>query len=615
MDVGKWLRSLGLAQFEATFRENGIDAEVLPELTEADLEKLGMLLGHRIRLLRAIAGLSAPVARSAPPVAVDSGPAADVAERRQLTVMFCDLVGSTELAARLDLEDVRGVIAAYHKCCATLIARNGGFVAKYMGDGVLAYFGYPQAHEHDAERAVRAGLSIVEAAPKLETSAGAPLHVRVGIATGVVVVGDLLGSGEAQERGVVGDTPNLAARLQRIAEPGSVVIAESTRKLLGDLFELVDLGPKDLKGVAGTARAYAALKESSQESRFEALHAGGPTPMVGREEESELLRDRWAKAKAGKGHAVLLSGEAGIGKSRLAAAFLERLAGETHTRMRYFCSPQHTDSALHPIIVCLERAAGLARDDDATARLDKLDALLAKSSTSPRDAALLAEMLSLANDGRHRASDLAPQQRRQKTLVALIAQIEAIARQTPVLMILEDAHWADPSSLEVFGRLLDEIDSLRVLRLVTFRPEFAEPWIGRPHVTALTLTRLDAREVAALVERVAGGRAFAEGIRQDIVERADGIPLFAEEMTKAVLEAEGEGAAAQAHFERALEIARAQQARSWELRAATSLARLRRDQGRRVEVHDLLAPVHGWFNEGFDTPDLKEARALLEEVA
>jgi class 3 adenylate cyclase/predicted ATPase len=546
MDVGEWLRGLGLAQFEATFRDNGIDAEVLPELTEADLEKLGMLLGHRKRLLRAIAGLSAPVARSAPPVAVDSGSAVDAAERRQLTVMFCDLVGSTALAGRLDLEDVRGIIAAYHKCCATLIARDGGFVAKYMGDGVLAYFGYPQAHEHDAERAVRAGLSIVEAAPKLQTSAGAPLHVRVGIATGIVVVGDLLGSGEAREPEVVGDTPNLAARLQRIAEPDSVVIAESTRKLLGDLFELVDLGPQDLKGVAGAARAYAALKESSQESRFEALHAGGPTPMVGREEESQLLLDRWANAKAGEGQVVLLSGEAGIGKSRLTAAFLERLAGEPHRRMRCFCSPQHTDSALYPVIGQIARAAGFAREDDGKTRLNKLDVLLAQSSTSREDAALLAEMLSLASDGRYPALDLAPQQRRQKTLDALIVRVAAFARRTPVLMVLEDAHWADPSSLELFGRLVDKIDSLRVLLLATFRPEFAEPWIGRPHVTALTLTRLRAREVAALIDRVAGLRPLAESIRQDIVERADGIPLFAEEMTKAVLEAEGEGAAARA---------------------------------------------------------------------
>ena len=426
------------------------------------------------------------------------------------------------------------------------LERRGGFVAKYMGDGVLAYFGYPQAHEHDAERAVRAGLAIVEAVPKLETAAGAPLHVRVGIATGIVVVGDLFGSGESQERWVVGDTPNLAARLQGIAEPDSVVIAESTRKLLGDLFELVDLSPQNLKGVAGSTRAYTALRESSQESRFEALHAGGLTPLVGREEESELLERRWAMAKAGEGQVVLLSGEAGIGKSRLTAAFLERLAGEPHVRLRYFCSPQHTDSALHPIIVHMERAAGLAREDGAKLRLDKLDALLATSATSREDAALFAEMLSLPNDGRHPALDLAPQQRRQKTLEALIGRIETIARRTPVLMIFEDAHWADPSSLEVFGRLVDKIDSLRVLLFVTFRPEFAAPWVGRTHVTSVTINRLTAREVAAVIDRVAGDRPLAESIRQDIVERADGIPLFVEEMTKAVLEAEGEGAAARA---------------------------------------------------------------------
>ncbi len=413
-----------------------------------------------------------------------------------------------------------------------------------MGDGVLAYFGYPLAHEHDAERAVRAGLSIVDAAPKLRTAADASLHVRVGIATGVAVVGDLLGSGESQERGIVGDTPNLAARLQGIAAPDSVVIAEGTRRLLGDLFELADLGPRALKGVAAPIRAYAALRESVQESRFEALHAGGLTALVGREEEAELLLRRWAKAKAGEGQVVLLSGEAGVGKSRLAAALLERLAGEPHVRMRYFCSPQHTDSALYPIIGHMARAAGFARDDEPKARLDKLDALLARSATPREDAALIAEMLSLPNDRRYPALEFSPQQRRQKTMEALIGQIEAIARETPVLMIFEDAHWADPSSLEVFGRLVDRIDALRALLFVTFRPEFAAPWVGRPHVATLTINRLTQREAMALIDSVVGNKALPEHVRQDIVERTDGIPLFVEEMTKAVLEAEAEVAAA-----------------------------------------------------------------------
>ena len=527
---------------EATFRDSEVDAEVLLELTDADLEKLGMPLGHRKRLLKAIGALNMRAAGSKPPATAAPGPKAEAAERRQLTVMFCDLVGSTALAARLDPEDMRGIIAAYNKCCTDLIDRGGGFVAKYLGDGVLAYFGYPQAHEHDAERAVRAGLAIVEAAPKLAT--GSALHVRVGIATGIVVVGDLLGSGESQERGVVGETPNLAARLQAIAEPDSVVIAEGTRRLLGDLFELRDLGPQDLKGIAGPTRAYSALSPSSRESRFEALHTGGLTALVGREEECELLLGRWVKAKAGEGQVVLLSGEAGIGKSRLTVALVERLAAEPHTRLRYFCSPQHGDSALYPIIGQFERAAGFARDDTPQAKLDKLDAVLAQSAISREGAALLAEMLSLPNDGRYPTLELAPQQRRQRTLETLIAQAGALARDNPVLMILEDAHWADPTSLEVVGRLLDKIDRLRVLLFVTFRPEFEAPWMGRPNVTALTINRLAPREVMTMIDGVARNRPVAENIRQDIVERADGIPLFVEEITKAVLEAESEGAAA-----------------------------------------------------------------------
>jgi class 3 adenylate cyclase len=544
MDVNDWLRGLGLSEYEPAFRDNQIDSEVLLKLTGDDLKELGVTsVGHRRRLLSAIAELSGTFAESAivaKAIRIDL-PVHPAAERRQLTVVFCDLVGSTAMSARLDPEDVRELIAAYHHCCASLIERGGGFVAKYMGDGVLGYFGYPQAHEHDAERAVKAGLAIVKAAPTLQTTAGVPLHVRVGIATGIVVVGDLLGAGEAQEREVVGSTPNLAARLQGIAEPDSVIIAEGTRKLLGELFELVDLGPQRLKGIAG---AFSALRESSQVNRFEALHPGGLSALVGRDAECELLLRRWAKAKGGQGQVALISGEAGIGKSRLTAEFLERLPGEPHTRLRYFCSPQHTDSALYPIIDHIERAANFARDDDAKTRLDKLEAVLSKSSMSHEDAALLAQMLSLPNDGRYPALDLAPHQRRQRTLAALARRIEGIARETPVLMVYEDAHWADPSSLEAIGLLVDKIEALRLLLFVTFRPEFVPPWAARPHVTALAINRLAPREVTTLIDRVAGDKQLPSNIRQDIVERADGIPLFIEEMTKAVLEAEGESAAA-----------------------------------------------------------------------
>jgi class 3 adenylate cyclase/predicted ATPase len=539
--IADWLETLQLGQYAERFVENGIDLNVLPELTDQDLEKLGVVVGHRRKLLRDIANRTA-VENSTPLAApAIEPPRSDSAERRRVTVMFSDLVGSTALSARMDPEDLRGIIGAYQQCCAELLKQSGGFVAKYMGDGVLAYYGYPQAHEHDAERALRGALALVEAVPKLMTSAGSPLAVRVGIATGLVVVGDLLGSGVAQEHGIVGETPNLAARLQAIAEPGTIVIDDGTRKLLGNLFELTDLGPKELKGI-GSARAWAALRASSVESRFEALHAN-LTALVGREEESELLHRRWSKAKTGEGQVVLLSGEAGIGKSRLTAALLEHLATEPHTRLRYFCSPQHTDSALYPIIGQMERAAALGRDDLPLAKLEKLDAVLARTSTSIEDATLFAEMLSLPNNDRHPALDLTPQQRRQRTFDALTAQMEALACQNPVLMIFEDAHWTDPTSLELLGRVVQRIASSRVLLIVTFRPEFEAPWVGQSHVTSLTLDRLGEREATAIIAGLVGSKELPRGVMAEIVERSDGIPLFVEEMTKAMLEAEGAGAA------------------------------------------------------------------------
>ncbi len=543
--VADWLEKLGLGQYAQRFAENDISFAVLPDLTDQHLKEIGVSLGHRLQLLRAIAELPRGE-KDIPKAAVATAPMAapqDTAERRQVTVMFSDLVGSTALSARMDPEDLREVISSYQKCVAQVVQRFDGFVAKYLGDGVLAYFSWPKAHEDDAERAVRAGLELIQAVSGLKSSA--PLQTRVGIATGLVIVGDLIGSGEAQERGIVGETPNLAARLQGIAEPNTVVIAESTRKLLGNLFEFEDIGAKDLKGIAEPVHAWAALRASSVASRFEALHATGLTALVGREEELELLQRRWSKAKTGEGQVVLLSGEAGIGKSRLIAALLEAIISEPHTRLRYFCSPQHTDSAFYPIIGQIGRAAGLTHEDTSQVRLDKVEALLAQTSTSRQDAALIAEMLSLPNDGRISTLELTPEQRRQRTLEALISQVQALAYSRPVLMIVEDAHWTDPSSLEVFGRVVDRVASLRVLLILTFRPEFEPPWVGRPHVTALTLNRLTQREIDVMIDGVVGNKPIPVSLRQDIIERTDGIPLFVEEMTKAVVEAESEGEAQQ----------------------------------------------------------------------
>jgi class 3 adenylate cyclase len=424
--IADWLEKLGMSEYADRFAENRIDFSVLPDLTDQDLEKLGVLLGDRRKMLRAIAKLEALDAPIAVATTTPATPrSVDTAERRQVTVMFSDLVGSTALSARMDPEDLREVISAYQKCVAATVGRFGGFVAKYMGDGVLVYFGYPQAHEDDPERAVRAGLELVAAVSDLKPHA--LLQTRVVIATGLVVVGDLIGSGASQEQAIVGETPNLAARLQGVAEPNAVVIAESTRKLLGNLFELYDLRVQNLKGIEGPVRAWAALRPSSIESRFEAFHTSGLTQLVGREEELEILLRRWSKAKTGEGQAALLSGEAGIGKSRLTATVLERVAAEPHTRLRYFCSPQHTDSALFPIISQMERAAGFAQDDTTRAKLDKIDALLAQSFTARQEAALLADMLSVPNDGRYPSLELDPQQRRQKTLEALTGQLEALS--------------------------------------------------------------------------------------------------------------------------------------------------------------------------------------------
>jgi class 3 adenylate cyclase/predicted ATPase len=539
--IADWLEKLDLGQYAQRFAENEIDVSVLRHLTDQDLKDIGIPLGHRRKIFAAIhqdAGSMRPIAEMTrePEPKTQAAP-----ERRQITVLFSDLVGSTALSERIDPEDLREVISAYQTCVAETVSRFDGFVAKYMGDGVLVYFGYPEAHEDDPERAVRAGLELVARVGGLKTHA--TLQTRVGIATGLVVVGDLIGSGSAQEQAIVGKTPNLAARLQGIAAPNMVVIAEGTRKLVGDLFELEDFGTKDLKGIAGPERTWGVLRLSSAESRFEALHTNGLTSLVGRQEELDLLLRRWSKAMNGEGQVVLLSGEAGIGKSRLIAALFEHLATEPQTRLRYFCSPQHTDSPFYPIIRQMERVAGFAHDDTAQTKLDKLDTMLAHGFTPPQGVALLADMLSLPNDGRYPTFELSPQERRKKMLEALTAELEALARTNPVLMIFEDVHWIDPTSFEALGRAVDRIKTLGVLLILTYRPEFEPPWTGRAYVTPLTINRLAEREIGAMIDGVIGNKLLPANIRQDIIERTDGIPLFVEEMTRAVLEAKDEEAA------------------------------------------------------------------------
>ena len=428
MDVAAWLQGLGLERYAPAFRDNDVDAEVLMRLTAEDLRELGVAsIGHRRRLLDAIAALTEE-ATTVPAAAVkeispDALAPAD-AERRQLTVMFCDLVGSTALSSHLDPEDLREVIAAYHRAVADVVRSFDGFVAKYMGDGVLIYFGYPRAHEDDAERSVRAGLGIIDAVGRLDVKS-VGLQARIGIATGLVVVGDLIGEGSAQEQSVVGETPNLAARLQALAEPDTVVIAAGTRRLVGDLFECRDLGAVKVKGIAAPVPAWQVLRPSAVASRFEALRGAALTRLVGRDEEIELLLRRWARAKAGDGQVVLVSGEPGLGKSRLTAALEERLHADPHIRLRYFCSPYHQDSALYPFVDQLGRASEFARDDPPASRLEKLEALLARAAPPGEDLAFLADLLSLPVSDRHPLPNLSSQRKKERTLEALIRQVEA----------------------------------------------------------------------------------------------------------------------------------------------------------------------------------------------
>ncbi len=532
--VAQWLEQLGLGKYAKDFAEHEISLDALRLLTAEDLKELGLPLGPRKLIAAALAELPRTVPNGAAPVLA---PRRGEAERRQITVMFADLVGSTALAATLDPEAMRDVLLRYQAMVAEIIGRFEGYVAKYMGDGVLAYFGFPVAHEDDAERATRAGLAIARELAATATTAGDRLAARVGIATGVVVVGDLIGEGAAREEAVIGETPNLAARLQAAAAPGQVVVGEATRRLLGDMFELDDLGGRKVKGLQGPVRAYAVHAERAIESRFEARQGGRLAAIVGRDQEQGLLLDRWRRACHGEGQAVLLTGEAGIGKSRIVRALLDNVEGQRHIRIRCQCSPYHTGSPLHPVIEQLRRAAGFTADDTNDMALDKLEALLGRATAEPAAAAqLVAVLLGLAGEARYGRLELSPQRLRARTLEVLAEQLVGLARVQPVLFIVEDAHWIDPTTLELLTLCIDRMADARVLLLVSARPTFAEGLGHQPIVTSLALSRLGRADTAAIATDLAGGRQLPDALIAEITARTDGVPLFIEELTKAILE-------------------------------------------------------------------------------
>ena len=529
MDVAAWLQELGMEAYVPSFRANDIDLTVLQQLTEADLASLGVRsVGHRRKLAGAINALRRPKPVLHAPH--------EAAERRQITIMFCDLVDSTALAARLDPEELRAILTQYHATVTKGARRFDGFVAKYMGDGVLVYFGYPQAHEDDAERAVHAGLEVLRSVARM--SAG--LQARIGLATGRVVVGDLLGEGAAQEQIVVGETPNLAARLQALAAPGTMVVAASTRRLLGEMFRLSDLGPQQLKGLAGPVRAWAVQGALASASRFEAMRRRAMADMAGRDAERRELLALRRQAWAGEGQILVLSGEPGIGKSRLAAWICDDSASHRHRRFRYQCSQYHQDSPLHPFIAQVRRVSGFQPGDGQRLRLDKLTAAVAVSGADPAPLVpLLAALLEIPGE----PLGLPPAQQRTRTLHAFSVMLTAMAQDGPVLLLFEDAHWADATSLELLDLLGECIRTLPVLLVVTCRPDFPARWAGCPNAATLVLDRLDEGSIRAIVAHAANDAALPDAAVQWIVDKAEGIPLFAEELARTVGEAEATGRA------------------------------------------------------------------------
>ena len=545
--VSAWLDSLGLGTYHEAFQRNAITWDVLPELKESDLEALGVLLGHRKTLLRAIAQLSLSAegrGLGSLPLGVSPDtspvpPERDQAERRQLTVMFCDLVDSTALSRRLDPEDLQEVIRRFLDACSCAIGRFNGYIAKYMGDGMLVYFGYPQAHEHDTERAVYSGLAILDTVKAMNQDNPHPefrLAARIGIATGQVVVGELMGQDTAKERSVFGETPNLAARLQSLAQPNQLVIDPVTKRLIGNAFEFVALGAVSLKGFDTPVHAWRVFSSKSSASRFESDRSLQLTNFIGREEELSLLLGRWREAVEGEGQVVLLCGEAGIGKSRMIRSLCDRLADEQYRRVQFQCSPYHTNTALYPAISLLREAAGLADQDSAEAQLNKLEALSIDSGIDRHDTvALFADLLSIRGDQRYPPLAVSSEKRKDMTLEALVHHLQRLADRYPLLFIVEDVHWLDPTTLDLMTRIIDRIRQMRMLLLITCRPDFKPVWSDYSHVTSLTLSRLPRRQSAELVAAMTGGKTLPPEVQQAILAKADGVPLYIEALTENVL--------------------------------------------------------------------------------
>src|ERR1700744_551711 len=527
MDIGAWLKSLGLGRYEPIFRDNEIDTNVLTELTEQHLSDLGVALGHRLKILRAIREQH----KSEPKPQ-------DPADRRQLTVMFCDLVDSTALTTQLDPEDMADLMRAFQRTVAAAVIRFDGHVARWLGDGATVYFGYPRAHEDAAERAVRAAVAVIAAVRQLRSERGVELRLRIGISTGLVIVGELIGEGEARERGVVGETPNLAARLQALAEPDTVVVSDTTRRLLGRTFELASLGSHQLKGFKAPVLAGSVVREIESVTRFEASRSEAMTPLVGREQEVGILLDRWRLAKTRQGQVVTLSGEAGIGKSRVLAALREDIGDETLMVLRYQCSPHHINDAFYPVIGQIRRRAGFVTGETPAVRLQKLELMISRSRLDPGETVpYLASLLSIPTEGRYPVLDMAPDEVKERTSAAMIAVVVAIAETVPVLMLIEDTHWIDPTSLEVLDRLIERTERLPVLAVLTFRPEFAAPpWLDRANVTTLSLQRFGRSQVVTMIEQITAKKTLPAEVLNQIAEKTDGVPLFVEELTKTVLD-------------------------------------------------------------------------------